>query len=298
MDGHVKCRSGEIWIADHLLGPCVWRALVGRPRCWIVPIYLQAASPAGRFLYPQNHFTFERRMRKQQLSLHERLGIPWLAMKQRCFYRIFAFQPTLLVASPRALPSSSVQLSSFIYGFQVKIPGPQPFQAGRTRSIAERVIEVIKHEQVHDKEKTKLPPGGKIAVSPESLHFYKMDAETATVTAHEVGHTRASHGAEMLLQDLCLVIQYIQVVEQPYWIGYFSSLVPKVKMIMKNHYLVIGLPIPPPYVVIGVFSSLLAGLQQVSCRISGTRWKMITSACHQWPLRVAILELHRHSTRS
>lgn len=124
----------------------------------------------------------------------------------------------------------------------MKIPGPQPFQAGRTRSIAERVIEAIKHEQVHDKEKTKYDqcslwsfgisdglsrsckmqvwrnldhgspswtvhlegpgwqalvldcpnlsagflPGGKIAVSPESLHFCKMDAETATVTAHEV----------------------------------------------------------------------------------------------------------------
>ncbi|KAI6680574.1 hypothetical protein NL676_034455 [Syzygium grande] len=101
--------------------------------------------------------------------------------------------------------------------------------------------------------------GRKIAVSPESLNFCKTDAETATVTAHEVEHALASHEAEMLVQDLCLVIDRIQMVEQRRGAGFFSSIPPpEMEMIMQDHCLVTRPRMLPLYLVIALFCSMLA----------------------------------------
>ncbi|KAL3746183.1 hypothetical protein ACJRO7_015176 [Eucalyptus globulus] len=99
-------------------------------------------------------------------------------------------------------------------------------------------------------------PGGQMAVSAESLDFCKTDAETASIAAQEVGHTMARHGEEMFVQDISLAIRYIHIVELPWWLGFLNSLLPKVKMIMEDHRLEVGLPLPPPYVMLGVFGVL------------------------------------------
>ncbi|XP_030523670.1 uncharacterized protein LOC115736227 [Rhodamnia argentea] len=193
-------------------------------------------------------------------------------------------------------PRASAQLSPFIYRYQAKIPAPQPLPAGRNRSDAERVVEAIQHEQVRVEEKTKAkrdqcsllslgisddgvsrsckmrvwrnldegPPSWTVRLDGPGWQASVLDFPDLSAggkiaaSPDEIGHTMASDGAERLVQDICLVIHHIQFLEKRCKAGFFSSIFPKVKMIMKDRCLLIGIRMPPSYFMIGVFCLLAA----------------------------------------